>query len=165
MTRADDLRADLVRKVNEYILDNLDPGLDQEEDEAILEAGDIVDLVLEAAYQRTRADLDEIEQASRCDVLLHLEATQRTWFKAWPATFDRHQQERRRAPDPEPVDGRSCPACGSKDSLLTQPNGRYECAVCEATGRFLDGGAPGPDDRPPVCVCASDDLYCEVHDA
>ncbi len=104
MTRADDLRADLVQKVNAYLLDNLEPELAEEENEALLEAGDIVDLVLQAAYERTMTDLAEIGEAMRQaqfaarrpdgSLAYEPEPTQQTWWETWPATALVHAQER-----------------------------------------------------------------------
>ncbi len=147
MTRADDLRADLVQRVNAYILDNLDPALAEEEDEALHEAGDIVDLVLQAACVQTMQDLAEIGEAMhqaqfaarRADGRLAYESepTEQTWWETWPATALVHAQE------------------------------RY---AGTATGADLAYEASDPlrdeyETRQPICVCSSDDLYCQVHDA
>jgi hypothetical protein len=86
--------------VNGYILDNLDPGLAECEDEALVEAGDIVDQVLDLAYRRTRADLNEIHEAISVGARQIWsgqeppEPTRQAWFDTWPATFNLHQQER-----------------------------------------------------------------------
>lgn len=104
MTRADDLRSELVTVVNDYLLDNVDPGLAENEHEALVEAGDIVDLVLQAAYERTIKDQAEMWEAVRRaqfearrsdgSPLADPPPTQQTWWEGWPATAWKHQQAR-----------------------------------------------------------------------
>ena len=118
MTRADDLRAEAVRLVNGYILENLDPGLAEDEMEALLEAGDVVDMVLDLAYRRTRADLDEIGKAMREGVQkvwhgtgeesiaeVAVRTTQQAWWESWPATFYLHHSGEPEPEDPAEVRG------------------------------------------------------------
>lgn len=105
MTRADDLRSELVTVVNDYLLDNVDPGLAETEDEALVEAGDLVDLVLQAAYERTIKDMAEIAEAFRRAQFAARRSdgtpiadpppTQQTWWEAWPAVAWKHLQARK----------------------------------------------------------------------
>lgn len=168
MTRADDLRADLVEKINAYLIDNVDPGLARQENAGLLEAGDIVDLVLQAAYERTMADFAEVVDAMhhaqfaarRPDGSLAYEPepAEQTWWETWPATALVHAQERAASMD--------CGACGGDGG----PSLAQQCLECHGSGKMPDPAYEASDPttenaEPPICVCDAPDLYCEMHDA